>query len=137
MKVDVVVDVGNTRIKWGRCVEEGVMEGASLPPDAPQEWLCQINRWQLKQPINWAVSGVHPERRDRLVEWLRKRGDHVLLIDNYPQLPLKILVDHPERVGIDRLLNAVAAKIGALRFDAIIIVDAGSAVTVDLLDGTG
>ncbi len=137
MKVDVVVDVGNTRIKWGRCVDEGVVEGASVSPDNPQDWLRQINDWQLQQPMSWAVCGVHPARRDRFVEWLDKRGDHILLIDDYRQLPLKILVDHPDRVGIDRLLNAVAAKIGSLRFDAIIIVDAGSAVTVDLLDGTG
>jgi type III pantothenate kinase len=137
MKVDVVVDVGNTRIKWGRCVDEGVVEGASLQPDDPQDWLRQLNDWELKQPVSWAVSGVHPARRDRLIDWLKTRGDHVLLIDDYQQLPLTILLDSPDRVGIDRLLNAVAAKVGALRFDAIIIIDAGSAVTVDLLDETG
>jgi type III pantothenate kinase len=137
MKVDVVVDVGNTRIKWGRCVDEGVVEGVTVLPDNPPDWQEQISKWELPQPIRWAVSGVHPARRDYLIEWVKKRGDQVVLIDDYRQLPLKILVHYPERVGIDRLLNAVAAKIGALRFDAIIIVDAGSAVTVDLLDGTG
>jgi type III pantothenate kinase len=136
MKVDVVVDVGNTRIKWGRCTDEGVVEGASLLPDDPAGWLRQINLWQLPKPAHWVVSGVHPARRDGLIAWLKERGDQVLLIDDYRQLPLSVLVQHPEKVGIDRLLNAVAAKIGALRFDSIII-DAGSAVTVDYLDETG
>jgi type III pantothenate kinase len=137
MKVDVVVDVGNTRIKWGRCVDEGVVEGVTVLPDNPTDWQEQISKWELSQPVRWAVSGVHPARRDGLIEWLKKRGDQVLLIDDYRQLPLEILVSNPERVGIDRLLNAVAAKIGARRFDAVIIIDAGSAVTVDLLDDTG
>ncbi|OAI47849.1 hypothetical protein AYO44_08695 [Planctomycetaceae bacterium SCGC AG-212-F19] len=137
MKVDVVVDVGNTRIKWGRCSEEGVVEGASVSPDDEWDWIRQITIWQLEKPIRWAVAGVHPARRDRLMKWIEKRGDQALLIYAHHQLPLTVQVQHPEKVGIDRLLNAVAAKIGALRFDSIIIIDAGSAVTVDYLDETG
>jgi type III pantothenate kinase len=137
MKVDVVVDVGNTRIKWGRCTEEGVAEIASLPPEDPRPWEQQIKDWQFSEPLYWAVSGVHPQRRDRLVEWLRQRGNCVKVLDHYLQLPITVLVPAPESVGIDRLLNAVAAKIGAGRFDSIIIVDAGTAVTVDLVDQDG
>jgi type III pantothenate kinase len=137
MKVDVVVDVGNTRIKWGRCVEEGVIEGASLAPNDEVGWDRQISVWQLPKPVSWVVSGVQPANRDRLVQWIGKRGDHVQLIYSHQQLPLVVLVDEPDKVGIDRLLNAVAAKIGATRFDSIIIIDAGSAVTVDLLDNSG
>jgi type III pantothenate kinase len=137
MKVDVVVDVGNTRIKWGRCTEDGVVEITSLPPDDPRPWTEQLKDWKVTQPLNWGVSGVHPARRDRFVEWLRQRGDRAEVLDNYQQLPIVVRVPDPEKVGIDRLLNAVAAKIGAGRFDSIIIVDAGTAVTVDLVDQDG
>jgi type III pantothenate kinase len=56
---------------------------------------------------------------------------------HHSQLPLRVRVDHPERVGIDRLLNAVA--VNALREEgrAAVIVDAGTAVTVDIVDAEG
>jgi type III pantothenate kinase len=43
----------------------------------------------------------------------------------------------PERVGLDRLLNAIAAKDRVKREVSIFIVDAGSAVTVDWVDEFG
>src|SRR5262249_29792757 len=41
------------------------------------------------------------------------------------------------KVGMDRILNAVAAKNRVQRDRSIIIIDAGSAVTVDWVDDTG
>src|SRR5207248_764001 len=43
----------------------------------------------------------------------------------------------PDSVGIDRLLNAVAAARRVRPGTAAVLVDAGSAVTVDWLDGSG
>jgi type III pantothenate kinase len=83
------------------------------------------------------LTGVHPERRDRLADWLRKRGDAVHVVDDPSQLPLRVLLDHPERAGIDRLLDAVAVNTRRRPDVPAVIVDAGSAVTVDLVDETG
>ena len=55
----------------------------------------------------------------------------------YRDVPLVIHVDAPERVGIDRLLAAVAADRLRRPDRAAIIVDAGTAITVDLLDENG
>jgi type III pantothenate kinase len=137
MKVDVVVDVGNTRIKWGRCGEDRVLARVSLPPDGPRAWAAQATEWDLPIPLCWAVSGVHPERRDRFVEWLRQRGDMVIVLDNGDQLPISVKVEKPQAVGIDRLLDAVAARFLGGRADAIVVIDAGTAVTVDLLTSDG
>ena len=137
MKPDVVVDVGNSRIKWGRCSEEAIAAAASLPPDDSSAWEEQARSWGLSSQSAWVVTGVHPPRRDSLVEWLRRRGADVRLIDSARQLPLHILVDYPDKVGIDRLLNAVAAN-AHKRLDApAVIIDAGTAVTVDLVDANG
>ena len=132
---DIVVDVGNTRIKWGRCFPDGG-DIASLSPSDPRSWTQQAVEWELEPGRKWAVSGVHPKRREELVEWLRQRGDSVLVIDDPNQLPILVKLPAPEKVGIDRLLNAVAAKFYAGPGDASIIVDAGTAVTVDLVDET-
>jgi type III pantothenate kinase len=133
----IVVDVGNTRIKWGRCAAGRVAEVAALPHDAPDAWRQQVTRWTIAPASPWIVSGVQPAQRDALVAWLRSRGAPVRTIDSYRQLPLVVQVDEPAMVGIDRLLNAVAANKRRLPNAAAVIVDAGSAITVDYVDGQG
>jgi type III pantothenate kinase len=133
----IVVDVGNSRIKWGRCEDGGVVEAVALPPDSPNAWQMQLDCWPNAMTCAWAVSGVHPQCRDALVAWLRSRVAGVQVIDSYRQLPLAVRVDEPEKVGIDRLLNAVAANTRRPPGSPAVIVDAGSAVTVDLVYGAG
>jgi type III pantothenate kinase len=133
----LVVDVGNTRIKWGLCDATSVAKSASLPPDEPAAWQKQLKAWRLKGLLAWAVSGVHPQRRDRLADWLRDRGDSLVVIDSPKQLPLRVALQHPGRVGIDRLLDAVAVNKRRPPNTPAIIIDAGSAVTVDYVDQRG
>jgi type III pantothenate kinase len=143
MKATVVADIGNSLIKWGRCADGAVQEKASLPPDDRAAWEQQLQSWNLAAPLAWAVAGVHRARRDALVEWLRQRGDTVCMLERADQLPLTVAVEHPDRVGIDRLLNAVAAKHGQppqgrrRKNAAAVIIDAGSAITVDWVDASG
>jgi type III pantothenate kinase len=138
MKVDVVVDVGNSRIKWGRCGPDGVTATVSLPPDDPGAWRQQIESWGLTTGATWALASVQPQRSATLAAWLQERRHAVWRVESPSQLPLRVAVDHPERVGIDRLLDAVAAVHTQLRGRVpAIVVDAGSAVTVDLIDETG
>src|SRR4029077_18316538 len=108
MNPDLVVDVGNTCIKWGRYSPQGIVAHASLPPEDPAAWQQQLDLWGLTRPVRWGISGVHPPRRDALAAWLVGCGHQVVLLESPGQLPLQVLLEHPERVGIDRLLNAVA-----------------------------
>lgn len=137
MHPDLVADVGNSFIKWGRCADGAVVEQAYLQPDDPDGWQVQREAWDCGTPVAWAVAGVHPQRRDSLLKWLRRNGETVLLLDSAAKLPLGVHVDHPDRVGIDRLLDAVAAN--ALRRADVpaIVIDAGSAVTIDWVDAAG
>jgi type III pantothenate kinase len=132
----VVVDVGNSRIKWGRSGADGIVM-ASLPPDDPGAWQAQAVAWGLTSPCHWMLAGVHPARRDALASWLRGQGHAVGIIASYQDVPIKIALDHPEGVGLDRLLNAAASNTRRGPDEAAIIVDAGSAVTVDWVDPTG
>jgi type III pantothenate kinase len=136
MKPNVVVDVGNTRIKWGLCGPDAVRETCSLPPDDPAAWKQQMELWTIARGL-WVVSGVHPQRRDRLVEWLRECGQRVQVLDDPKELPLRVLVARPDHVGVDRLLDAVAANSRRTAGTPAVVVDAGSAVTVDLVDNSG
>lgn len=132
MSPHVVADVGNTRIKWGRCAAGRVVEMASLPPDDAQAWQLQLARWP--RTTNWALGGVHPSRRATLAAWLRRQGIEADEIESHRRLALEVAVEAPERVGLDRLFNAVAARARLATGKQAILVDAGSAVTVDWLD---
>jgi type III pantothenate kinase len=149
MKPAVVVDVGNTRIKWGRCAGDTVTEVCSLPHgDTVTEvcslphgdtgaWQRQLTAWALDGHSLWVVTGVQPARRDQLSQWLQQQGQVVRLLDDPSELPLRVLLERPDHVGVDRLLDAVAANSRRSPDRSAVIIDAGSAVTVDLLDETG
>lgn len=133
----LVADIGNTRIKWGRCAAGQVAEIAAVDPDEPDAWRRQLAAWKLDQPQRWTLAGVHPPRRDRFRDWLLRHGHQVAVLDHFAKLPLRLQVGAPESVGIDRLLNVLAAKGLVAPGTPALVVDAGSAVTVDLLDDSG
>lgn len=137
MKPAVVVDVGNSLIKWGRCADGGIVEKVALPHDEVESWDRQLTTWQMFEPADWVVCGVRPQGRDELVKWLRRRGDQVRVIESAAQLPLRVQLEHPDRVGIDRLLDAVAANALRRQDKPAAVIDAGSAVTVDWVDAQG
>jgi type III pantothenate kinase len=137
MNPHLVVDIGNTRIKWGLCTAEAVVHSASLPSDDPAAWQQQLEQWQLAGPLCWVLTAVQPENCARLAEWVQQRGDQVALLQRAKQLPLRVLLEKPDHVGIDRLLDAVAANQRRRPGQSAILIDAGSAVTVDWVDAEG
>jgi type III pantothenate kinase len=137
MTPDVVIDVGNTRIKWGRCADRAVVATASLAPDDPAGWQLQREQWQLGPDARYVVTGVHPERRERLTDFLHQQGGEVRLLTEARELPLVVRLERPDHVGIDRLFNAVAANSRREAWRGAVVIDAGSAVTVDWLTEEG
>jgi type III pantothenate kinase len=68
---------------------------------------------------------------------LQRRPQDQYLVLNHAHFPLEIDVRYPERVGTDRLAAAVAANLGRSPDRGIIVIDAGTAITVDLLTPDG
>lgn len=141
MKPHVVADIGNTRIKWGRVAVRGssIERTASLPDD-PGAWEQQLQAWETEPLVGvlpsptWVLASVQPRRCDRLREWLVGKGHRVVLLEKAHQLPLEVSLEKPDHVGIDRLLDAIAAKAVLPPGQGAVLIDAGSAVTVDWLD---
>src|SRR4029077_14307199 len=75
-----------------------------------------------------------PRRAEHLRTWLEQRGERVVLLCSAAQLPLRVGLEHPDWAGIDRLLNGVAATLHVSPGRGAVLIDAGSAVTVDWLD---
>lgn len=142
MTPDIVVDIGNTQVKWGVCGRDGIRHLARLEA-TPKAWEDCLAMWRRElpellanRPLSWAIADVVPDMRRMIQSWIEARGDTAAVLRSCRQLPIEVKVDAPERVGIDRLLNAVAARGRSPGVPAVLI-DVGSAVTVDWLDETG
>ncbi len=137
MQPQVVVDVGNSRIKWGRCETDRVAEVVRLSSVDADDWQQQRLAWNVPPGSHWVVAGVHPPNRDRFAAWLEELGEQVRVLREPEELPIRTHLEHPEYVGIDRLLDAVAANGNRHSGVPAAMIDAGSAVTVDFLDREG
>ena len=139
----IAVDIGNSSTKLGWFGDWSIAEGKLLVP--VQVWDCAtgqplpegIVRELPSEPAMWRVASVQREGQRKLSEWAllhRPRDEFKIL--TYRDLPLEVRVDFPDRVGLDRLAAAVAAN--AIRAGKpAIVVDAGTAITVDLVSADG
>lgn len=137
MRPDVVVDIGNTRVKWGRCARGAVAEAAALPPGDPAAWAAQAEAWGLGRGTRWAVGGVNPPVAEAVVRWAEAAGGACHWFRRPSELPITLAVDEPDAVGIDRVFGALAARSLAPPGTPAVTVDVGTAVTVNLVDAAG
>jgi type III pantothenate kinase len=139
----IAVDVGNARIKFGLFGEAPSGRGLPEPqrtlqlagPAPPLERLAE---WLAAGTARWHIGSVNRPAATRLVDWLRERrgGDRVVLLAA-GDLPLEVKVPRPDMVGVDRLLDAVAANRLREPGRPAVVVDVGSAITVDLVSAEG
>jgi type III pantothenate kinase len=123
-----VVDVGNSRIKWG---DWPLLHSGVLPRDDPHAWTAELGS---VAGTTWTLAGVNPPARDRFRQWLEDQGARTQILDDYRALPLGVNVRTPERLGIDRLLGCVAASRLGTPGRAKLTIDVGTALTINLLD---
>jgi len=143
------IDVGNSRVKFGLFDRsEGGRASGTLPPclhslavraSEPVPW-DRIVAWREELEEDWqaAVAGANPAGVDRLVsQWPAELGAPPQHVRDVTRFPISIRVDEPRKVGVDRVLNAVAANVLRRPRQTAIIVDSGTATTVDFVDEGG
>ncbi len=86
----------------------------------------------------WYIGSVNRPAAARLVDWLhdQRPADRVSMLAA-DDLPLVVRLERPDMVGVDRLLDAVAANRLRRSQRPAVVVDVGSAITVDLLSADG
>lgn len=101
------------------------------------EWVERLNSISdFGLPTQWWISSVNRPASEVLQGFLDTLPNCEVHWINYQTLPMSVEVDYPARVGIDRLLAALAACHFCDQ-DRLIVIQAGSAVTVDLVERTG
>lgn len=127
LKIDEQAVVPQVRLRWGFNSEK---PDRFLPENG--QWLPRLQELLDDAESYWLISSVRQDATDILTQALLDSGRsfQIITADN---VPIEVQVEKPDRVGIDRLLAAYAAELHASDASAIVI-QAGSAVTVDLID---
>lgn len=91
------------------------------------------------ESTSWRIASVHRAVQAQLADVLKREAlDARVQWITYRDIPMTICVEYPERVGIDRLLAARAARhllrLQAIPFGPSIVVQAGTALTIDWVD---
>lgn len=152
----VAVDIGNSGIKLGQFTPESSRDTGAIPEpiatfeipisnhlgsfeSKPLAGWCEEH---IVPDTQWLVATVHRRAGTSFVEAITgmargAKADWSIRCLTYRDVRLAIHIEEPARVGIDRLLAAVAANRLRQPGRAAIIVDLGTAITVDLVDEDG
>ncbi len=159
----IAIDIGNTRTKFG-LFDATASQSFPLPTttleiatgvganEESETWLSKHCGGERKDQVAFWIGSVHREATAKLAAWLGERIPvnrvHIL---QFKDFPITLAVDHPEKLGLDRIAGGLAA--GRLRLldrgeaipspgvtsldRAAIVADLGSALTVDLISAEG
>jgi type III pantothenate kinase len=128
--------VGNTRTRYG--LFDGQELRASGPLDNDLPGVIESLRSVLGEHhgVPTAVSSVNPAFCERLLAEVEElTGEEALLFGRDLQAPMRHTLDDASTLGQDRVLCAFGAYSRSKQ--ACIVVDAGTAITVDFVDGEG
>ncbi|MCA9066830.1 MAG: type III pantothenate kinase [Planctomycetaceae bacterium] len=158
----LAIDIGNSRVKLGVfSVSQGsvdCLESTSI--DRPRPGASAPGQSVVPQILHWAraksqqttdapgltqtrptfhrcvLAGSVPAEQQRLAEEWDLEGCHLCQITSRADLEVPLDVDFPDRVGLDRVLNAYAARRLNPHRPTILCVS-GTAITVDLVTSDG
>jgi type III pantothenate kinase len=134
MSIELLIDKGNQSCKIATFEGSAISRRWIAMGDESRDVLTSII--EEVGPARVAFSSVVPE----WTQWLRRQLESLGVADQFDvggdiSLPFEMRVELPGRVGTDRICAAAGAL--SLGYREAVIVDAGTAVTVDLLSERG
>ncbi|MDQ2070556.1 type III pantothenate kinase [Natronospira bacteriovora] len=133
--MDLLLDCGNTRLKWAWVDEQGAIVARGSDADYHPPALS----WR---PARIALAAVREGAAvQALAEWASLQCPEAFHRLRTPRAlcGLTIAYEEPVRLGVDRWLAMLAAwrLIGQPQHRPLLVVDCGTAVTLDLVDADG
>ena len=132
--MNLVIDIGNTLTKVALFENGALIHLHAYPVFNAADLPFYYKKHRIKKAIISSV-GANPQK---IVNHIREKEDsRVLMLDHHTPLPFKVDYKTPETLGKDRLA-AAAAAFHEFPGQNILVVDAGSCITYDVLtkDGT-
>lgn len=131
--------IGNTRVRLGLFDQSDLHESVGFDAREPKPLTDKLKDWAEAGSFPVVVSSVSPDAAKELIDAISASvpAASILRIGQDLPIPLSHLLDEAgwQSVGQDRLLCALGAYTKASQ--ACIVVDVGTAITVDFVDGQG
>ncbi len=134
----LAIDIGNTNIHVGIFEKETLQSVHTIKSQYPSQANLKkvLNPATLSKIQTVVLASVNPKAEAFVIEYAQKYlHTKPLSIGREIPVPITILTECPEKVGIDRLLNAIAAFERTNNWT--IIIDAGTAITIDGISDKG
>lgn len=128
----VAVDLGNSAAKWA--IDDQAERRISLRfPDWSERLIEEVGGAVGNRTASWRIASVNRPITKQLIGRLKEISpDCDVKTISFDDIPMIVCVANPDRVGIDRLLAAwMCTKL--YPNTSSIVVDAGSAITVDVV----
>ena len=136
----LVLNAGNSRLAIGVFEAGELTHTLRLPHAERNEWPAKIaEAWEkIKDSDEAAIVGasVNPGVLEPLEHVVKQTtGQRIAWVGRDIDLPMKVLTKEPRETGVDRVLNVAAAYEQMEK--ACVVVDAGTAITIDLCNDAG
>lgn len=131
--MNLIIDAGNTKIKWavyqnGQLLEKQIgsvwddFDLSVLLSSFPEISKCMLSSTRAEWPQLESVMQAHSISLFRL--------------NHQMSLPIRLVYDTPETLGLDRIAGAAGAQ-HTFPGENVLIIDAGTAITYDVLSSEG
>ena len=137
INMHLLVDIGNTRIKWGLWQTSRLIEQHAFSWQS-ETFATQLDtQWKNINAVSVTVCSVaSDEINQSIADWCHQQPLKPTFAYSRPsQAGLVCAYENPERLGCDRWIAMLGAR--SINKGAVCVIDCGTAVTVDLVAADG
>jgi type III pantothenate kinase len=142
----LAIDAGNTNIVFALFVDDTMLASWRMATNAnhtADEYAVFLRALMKEKNIDHAsiqaaiIGSVVPDANFHLIQLCRDHFNCTPMMIGTPNVDIgiKILLDRPEEIGADRIINAVGGA--AMYKPPLLIIDFGTATTFDVVDADG
>ena len=130
--MNLIVEQGNTNLKVAVFDNEHIVSFL-IKDNNDTSWINDI--FEQYHPQKGIMSSVI-DKNDSLISSLKNRLPHFLWLDEYTPLPISIGYETKNTLGKDRIAAAVGANYLQPKCN-ILVIDAGTAITYEVVEASG
>lgn len=130
--MNLVADIGNTFIKAAIFSGDDIILQKNINISEPELLVTMLKDY----PVNMGIISSVSLNNEFLTSLLKNKLEFILFSDHTTPVPLENLYTSRETLGFDRLASAVAAYT-IFPGKNILVIDAGTAITIDIVNNKG
>lgn len=125
--MNLVIDIGNTRVKYAFFNSQNSFKVEVLPLENWQEFFLEL--LTVHRPFNLILASVIPLEKT-FIKKLFTCVKKVIIVDEKTPLPFENLYGTPHTLGVDRLA-LIAATTAHFSHKPVLVIDVGTCITYD------